>query len=103
MRKLVWGLIALASLAALQGSAEARERRFLLMVWDDGRPEYSQPPIQPTQPQPQPQPQPQVQPIQPQPQQETYYQPEQRPGLFDRMMDVERRKNAWLRQSFFGY
>ena len=87
MRMFVWGLIALAGLAALQGSAEARERRFLLMVWDDGRPEYSQQQVQPTQPQ-----------------QETYYyQQEQRPGLFDRMMEVERRKNAWLRQTFFGY
>ncbi len=103
MRKFVWGFVALASLAALQSSAEARERRFLLMVWDDGRPEYSQPQVQPTQPQPQPQPQLEPQP-QPQPQQETYYyQQEQRPGLFDRMMDVERRKNAWLRQTFFGY
>ena len=91
MSKFVWGLIALASLAALQGSAEARERRFLLMVWDDGRPEYSQPQVQPIQPQPQPQ-------------QETYYyQQEQRPGLFDGIMEVERRKNAWLRRTFFGY
>ena len=87
MRKFVWGLIALASLVALQGSAEARERRFLLMVWDDGRPVNSQQQVQPTPPQ-----------------QETYYyRQEQRPGLFDQMMEVERRKNAWLRQTFFGY
>jgi hypothetical protein len=60
------------------------------MVWDDGRPECSQQQVPSTQPQPQPQ-------------QETYsYQPELCPGLFDRMMEVERRKNAWLRQTFFG-
>jgi hypothetical protein len=36
-----------------------------------------------------------------QPQQQYYYQ-EQRPNLFQQMWDMEQRKNAWLRQTFFG-
>lgn len=28
--------------------------------------------------------------------------PRRRPGLFRRMIELERRKNAWLRRTFFG-
>ncbi len=42
MRKFAFGMVALAGVAALAGSAEARERRFLFFRYDDGR-NYSQP------------------------------------------------------------
>ena len=42
MRKFTFGMLALAAVAALAGSAEARERRFLFFRYDDGR-NYSQP------------------------------------------------------------
>lgn len=83
MRKFVLGLIALAGVAAMSDSASARERQFLFMTWDDGR-GYSQPQVQYYQPQ----------------QQQYYY--EERPNLFQQMWDMEQRKNAWLRQTFFG-
>ena len=85
MRKFVLGLIALAGVAAMSDSASARERRFMFMAWDDGRANYSQQQVQYAQPQ----------------QQQSYYQ-EQRPNLFQGMWQMEQRKNAWLRQSFFG-
>ena len=84
MRKFVFGLIALAGVAAMSDSASARERRFMFMAWDDGRANYSQPQQQYAQPQ-----------------QQNYYQ-EQRPNLFQGMWEAEQRKNAWLRQTFFG-
>lgn len=83
MRKLVLGLIALAGVAAMSDSASARERQFLFLVWDDGKPEYSQP-VQYAQPQPQ-------------------YYVEERPNLFQQLWEMEQRKNAWLRQTFFGW
>ncbi len=89
MRKFVLGLIALAGVAAMSDSASARERRFMFMAWDDGRANYSQQQVQYAQPQQQ------------QPQQQYYYQ-EQRPNLFQGMWEAEQRKNAWLRQTFFG-
>lgn len=85
MRKFVLGLIALAGVAAMSDSASARERRFMFMVWDDGRANYSQQQVQYAQPQ----------------QQQNYYQ-EQRPNLFQGIWEAEQRKNAWLRQTFFG-
>ncbi len=85
MRKLVLGLIALAGVAAMSGSASARERQFLFMAWDDGRADYSQQQVQYAQPQ-----------------QQQYYYQEQRPNLFQGMWEMEQRKNAWLRQTFFG-
>lgn len=84
MRKFVLGLIALAGVAAMSDSASARERRFMFMAWDDNRANYSQPQQQYAQPQ-----------------QQNYYQ-EQRPNLFQGMWEAEQRKNAWLRQTFFG-
>ena len=42
MRKFAFGMLALSAVAALAGSAEARERRFLFFRYDDGR-NYSQP------------------------------------------------------------
>ena len=32
----------------------------------------------------------------------TAYQAEANPGFFGRLMDMERRKNAWLRRTFLG-
>lgn len=84
MRKFVLGLIALAGVAAMSDSASARERQFLFMTWDDGR-GYSQQQTQYYQPQ-----------------QQQYYYQEQRPNLFQGMWEMEQRKNAWLRQTFFG-
>lgn len=84
MRKFVLGLIAVAGLAAMSDSASARERRFLFMSWDDGR-GYSQQQVQYAQPQ-----------------QQQYYYQEERPNLFQGMWEMEQRKNAWLRQTFFG-
>jgi hypothetical protein len=37
-----------------------------------------------------------------QPQQNYYYQEQERPGLFSGLMELERRKNAWLMRTFFG-
>jgi len=37
-----------------------------------------------------------------QPQQNYYYQENERQGFFSGLMEMERRKNAWLRQTFFG-
>ncbi len=85
MHKFVLGLIALAGVAAMSDSASARERQFLFMVWDDGRADNSQQQVQYAQPQ----------------QQQHHYQ-EQRPNLFQAMWEMEQRKNAWLRQTFFG-
>ncbi len=34
--------------------------------------------------------------------QQNYYQENERPGLFGGLIEMERRKNAWLRQTFFG-
>ncbi|MBM3968515.1 MAG: hypothetical protein FJ302_01425 [Planctomycetes bacterium] len=84
MRKFLLGLIALAGVVAMSDSASARERQFLFLAWDDGRPEYVQPQAQPAQPQQQ------------------YYYQEERPNLFQRLWDMEQRKNAWLRRTFFG-
>ena len=84
MRKFILGLIALAGVAAMSDSASARERQFLFMVWDDGRADYSQQQVQNAQPQQQ------------------YYYQEQRPNLFQGMWEMEQRKNAWLRRTFFG-
>lgn len=83
MRKFVWGFIALAGVAAMSDSASARERRFLFLAWDDGRANYSQQQVEHVQPQQQ------------------YYQ-EERPNLFQGLWEMEQRKNAWLRQTFFG-
>ena len=83
MRNLVLGLIALAGVAAMSGSASARDRQFLFMARDDGRGNYSQQQVQYAQPQQQ------------------YYQ-EQRPNMVQRMWNMEQRKNAWLRQTFFN-
>lgn len=84
MRKFVWGMIALAGVATLSESASARERQFLFLAWDDGRDVYSQQQVQYAQPQQQ------------------NYDYEQRPNLFQQMWDLEQRKNAWLRQTFFN-
>lgn len=83
MRKFVLGLIALAGLAAVSDSASARERQFLFITWDDGRYEYSNQQVETWQPQ------------------QGYYQ-EESSNLFQQMWDAEQRKNAWLRQTFFG-
>ncbi|MFM9961906.1 MAG: hypothetical protein ACKV2Q_11860 [Planctomycetaceae bacterium] len=37
-----------------------------------------------------------------QPQQNYYYQENERPGLIGGLVEMERRKNAWLKQTFFG-
>ncbi len=37
-----------------------------------------------------------------QPQQNYYYQEQERAGLFDGLMEMERRKNAWLMRTFFS-
>ena len=34
--------------------------------------------------------------------QQNSYQQDERPGLFGGLIDMERRKNAWLRQTFFS-
>lgn len=34
--------------------------------------------------------------------QQSYYQENERPNLFGGLIEMERRKNAWLRQTFFG-
>jgi hypothetical protein len=34
--------------------------------------------------------------------QQAYYQQNERPSLFGGLIEMERRKNAWLRQTFFG-
>jgi hypothetical protein len=34
--------------------------------------------------------------------QQSYDQQSDRPGLLGGLVDMERRKNAWLRQTFFG-
>ncbi len=34
--------------------------------------------------------------------QQNYYQENERPGVFGGLIEMERRKNAWLRQTFFG-
>jgi len=94
MRKFTLGLIALAAVAAMSGSANARERRFLFLAWEDGRADRSQQQQYYSQPQPQ-------QYYYSQPQQPYYYR-EQRPNAFQQLWEMEQRKNAWLRQSFFG-
>lgn len=86
MRKVIWGLAALAGLSMTSGSAEARERQFLFLAWDDGRAEYVQP---------------QQEYVQPQHQQQYYS--EERPNVIERLWEMEQRKNAWLRRSFFGH
>ncbi len=86
MRKVLFGLSALVGLSMISGSAQARERQFLLLAWDDGRPEYAQQHVEPAYVQPQ----------------QHYYHSEPRPNLFQQMWDLEQRKNAWLRRSFFG-
>lgn len=80
MRKFVWGLVALAGVAAVANSANARERRLLFLSWEDGRGYSQQQYAQP---------------------QQQYYQ-EQRPNMFQRMWEMEQQKNAWLRQTFMG-
>ena len=93
MRFVVLGLVAVVGLTSLQGDADAGERQFLFLRWQDGRSaqaqhqEYAQP--QDSQQQ----------------QQQPGYTYEQAPSQsnpFGQIMEMERRKNAWLRRTFFG-
>lgn len=73
MRNFVWGLIALAAVAAMSDSASAREKRVKYQSQNNGM-NYSQ-------------------------QQPGY---NQQPNMFQQMWNMEQQKNAWLRQTFFG-
>lgn len=88
-----FGLAVVAAVLAFQGSVQAGERQFLIFVWDDGRPTQQHYHAQPapvleqsysTQP---------------------TYQYEQHPAqtnVFGQLIELENRKNAWLRRTFFG-
>ncbi|MBC7817953.1 MAG: hypothetical protein IAG10_13765 [Planctomycetaceae bacterium] len=80
MCKFALGLIALFAAVAVSGSVNAGELQQVQYYY-------------------QPQPQPYY--YQPQPQQYYYQQPQ--PNLFGRMWNMEQRKNAWLRQTFFHW
>jgi hypothetical protein len=82
MRKVVLGLVALAGVVMVSDSAHARDRRFSGRSQRVSR-SYMQQPVEYAQPQ------------------QGYYQ-EERPNLFGGLIEMERRKNAWLRQTFFG-
>ncbi len=83
MRKIVLGLVALAAVVAISDSAQARDRRFSSRSQRVSRSYYTQQPVEYAQPQ------------------QGYYE-QDRPSLFGGLMDMERRKNAWLRQTFLG-
>lgn len=80
MRAVILGLIALVGVVAMSDSASARDRQYRRVRYSQEQVQYSQP----------------------QGQQNYYYQQEDRQGMFGGLMDMERRKNAWLRQTFFG-
>ncbi len=87
MRKLVFGMLAAVGALAIESSASAAERQFLIFVWDDGRPTYTQ--------------QYEAAPVQQVPQSNQYYQ-QQQPNVFQQLIELENRKNAWLRRTFLG-
>ena len=84
MRKIVLGLVALAAVVAVSDSAQARDRQFSLRSQRVSRSYYNQQPVEYAQ------------------SQQGYYEQEQRPSFLGGLVDMERRKNAWLRQTFFG-
>ena len=84
MRKIVLGLVALAAVVAVSDPAQARDRQFSLRSQRVSRSYYNQQPVEYAQPQ------------------QGYYEQEQRPSFLGGLVDMERRKNAWLRQTFFG-
>ncbi len=90
MRKLAMALVAFTAALATQSSVNAAERQFLIFVWDDGRTAQYQ-----TYQEPAPQYGQATQPT---------YHYEQRQGgnVFEQLMEMERRKNAWLRRTFLG-
>lgn len=79
MRAVILGLIALIGVVAMSDSASARDRQYRRVRYSQEQVQYSQPQGQ-----------------------QNYYQQEERQGMFSGLMDMERRKNAWLRQTFFG-
>lgn len=83
-------LVAFTVALAAQGSADAGEKRFLIFVWDDGRPTYQQS-YEYSAPQHVPSTQPTYQ-----------YEQRQDSNVFENLMEMERRKNAWLRRTFLG-
>lgn len=84
MRKVILGLVALAGVIAISDSAQARDRRYSSRSQRVSRGLF-------------------LQPVEyAQPQQQYGYEQNERPNLFGGLMDMERRKNAWLRQTFFG-
>lgn len=86
MRKVVFGLVALAAVAAISDSAEARDRRYSFRSQRVSRNYVQQQPVEYSEPQ-----------------QGYYYeQQEDRPSFFGRLIEMENRKNAWLRRTFFG-
>lgn len=88
MRKLVFGLLTVAGALTVESSANAAERQFLIFAWDDGRPTYTQ--------------QYQAAPVQQAPQGNYYYEQQQQPNVFQQLIELENRKNAWLRRTFLG-
>ena len=81
MQKLILGLVALVAVTAMTDSASARDRSY--RVRNNGG-YYTQQQVDYPQ------------------QQGGYYQDNSRQSFFGGLMDAERRKNAWLRQTFFG-
>ena len=84
MRKVILGLVALAGVIAISDSAQARARRYSSRSQRVSRSLFQQP-VEYAQPQ-----------------QEGGYEQTERPNLLGGLMDMERRKNAWLRRTFFG-
>ena len=84
MRKVIFGLAVLAGVITISDSAQARDR------WNSSRSQrvsrsYYQQPVEYAQPQ-----------------QEYGYEQNNGQSMFGGLMDMERRKNAWLRRTFFG-
>ena len=85
MKKVVFGLLALAAVVAISDSAEARDRRYSSRSQRVSRNNYVQQPVQYSEPQ-----------------QGYYYEQQERPSFFGSLIEMENRKNAWLRRTFFG-
>ena len=83
MRKVVFGLLALTAVVAISDSAEARDRRYSFRSQRVSR-NYVQQPVQYSEPQ------------------QGYYEQQERPGFFGGLMEMEHRKNAWLRRTLLG-
>ncbi len=84
MRKVILGLVVLTGVIAISDSAQARDRRYSSRSQRVSRGYYQQP-VEYAQPQ-----------------QEYGYEQNNGQSMFGGLMEMERRKNAWLRQTFFG-